>query len=45
MDIKKHALQAVGQRKNLIMIDQEALPIKKHGLTEMGPRNQIILWI
>ena len=45
MDIKKHALQAVSQRKNLIMIDQEALPIRKHGLIEQGPKQQIIHWL
>ena len=28
LDIKKYALQAISQRKNLIMIDHEALPFK-----------------
>ena len=45
MDIKKHALQAISQRKNLIMIDHEALPLKQLGRSEMCPRTQIIHWI
>ena len=45
MDYKKHALQAVSHRKNLIMIDHEALPFKQFGRCEMCPRTQIILWI
>ena len=45
MDIKKHAIQSVSTRKNLIMIDLEALPIKMHSAAEVGPRSQIILWI
>ena len=45
MDIKRQALIAVSHRKNLIMIDHEALPLKQFGRHEMCPRNQIILWI
>ena len=36
---------SVSTRKNLIMIDHEALPLKQLGRSEMCPRNQIILWI
>ena len=45
VNIKKQASQAVSSRKNLIMIDHEALPFKQLGRYEMCPRTQITLWL
>ena len=45
MDIKKQAMIAVSHRKNLIMIDHEALSPNQLGRSEMSLRNQIIPWI
>lgn len=42
LDIKKHALQAISYRKNLIMIDHEALAFKQLSRGEMCPGVQII---
>jgi hypothetical protein len=45
MDIKKQAMIAVSHRKNLIMIDHEALSLNQLGRSEMCLRNQIVPWI
>ena len=38
LDVKRQALISVSHRKNLIMIDHEALPLKQLGRSDMCPR-------
>lgn len=45
MNIKEQALLAVSSRKNLIMIDHDALPLKKLFHKEIGSKEQIVHWI